>query len=121
MPVDLIGHVKSNEFTQKSCQEGGVFPTRSWGRHQERLGTAEQGHLKKFLVTNVVHMNDSHHFSPAYAKNLSANPKEYHNWKNDLTVPFNETHEVTTRTLRPNFETMKRQNQKLVHRRLTQQ
>jgi len=53
-------------------------------------------------------MEHSNHFSPEYAQNLAVNKKEYNNWKNDLTHPFIETNNVTVRTLRPNFETMKK-------------
>ena len=74
--------------------------------------------MKKFLVTNIVQMTHAHHFSPSYAQNLQQNPKEYFNWKNDLTVPFTETNDVTVRNLRPNFETMKRCNQKLMNKRM---
>lgn len=64
--------------------------------------------MRKYLVTNVVHMNDCNHFSPDYAKGLQSNKKEYHMWKTDLTVPFTEARDATVRNLRPNFETMKK-------------
>lgn len=59
-------------------------------------------------------MNDCNHFSSDYVKALQTNKKEYHNWKTELTVPFTTTHDTTVRNLRPNFETMKKQNATLI-------
>jgi len=66
-------------------------------------------------------MTHSNHFSPNFVQNINNNKKEYHNWKNELTVPFTETNDATQRTIRPNFETIKRQNQNLVSKRLNTQ
>lgn len=74
------------------------------------MGTADTGHLRKFLITNVVHMNDSNHFNPKYVESLNQHKQEYHLWKTELTTPFTETHDATIRNLKPNFETIKQQN-----------
>ena len=59
------------------------------------------------------------HNNEDYVLGLQQNKKEYHFWKNDLTSPFTEAHKFTTRTLRPNFETMKRQNEILVNSKIS--
>jgi len=74
MAADLLSHARVNEHTRNGCMEGGSFPTSKINSKQDRMGTSETGHLKKFLITDVIHKRDSAHFSQPYTKDLVKNP-----------------------------------------------
>jgi hypothetical protein len=94
--------------------EGGQWPTHKTNRKGDRLGTAETGHLRKYLVTEVIHQRDQPHYFKEFAKGFEENPRLYNMHKHPETAPFVEANPKTLALLRPNFETMKRENQKLV-------
>ena len=64
-------------------------------------------------------MSDGAHNDASFAKSIRDNPKEYGLWKNGLTTVINESLSKTVNTLRPNYETIKQQNQLLVSKLLS--
>jgi len=62
----------------------------------------------------VIHQRDQPHYFKEFAKGLEENPRQYNMHKHPETAPFVEANPKTIPLLRPNFETMKRENQKLV-------
>ena len=75
-------------------QDGGSFPTKVWSKAQDRLGTAETGHLRKYIATDFYYITHGPKYNPAYAASLDSNRMEYHLKKSPLT-PFAETYPET--------------------------
>jgi len=50
--INILNHTKMNPHSTEFCQEGGSFPTKTWSKAQERLGTAKSGHSKKYIISD---------------------------------------------------------------------
>ena len=68
-----------------------------------RLGTADKGHNRQYLISDYLHKVDLPHFSGEYVKSLEQNKKEYHIHRNELTTPVIEPYESTIKIIRPHF------------------
>ena len=72
-----VGHAAR---ARRLASDGGVFPVGHGGQSPaavKRLGTAERGHGKQFLITDFKKNIKNPHFSQNYSSNLAKQPKGF--------------------------------------------
>lgn len=114
--VNFLNHCKVTKHVTARCSEGGLFETQTWSKPQARLGTAVAGHQRNYLVSEVVRQAHSPHNNRDFAQSQRDNSKEYHIRKTFFSA-FTNSNPETKPMLRPNFETMRACNARLVQSR----
>ena len=63
--IDFVFHSPVALVRQRG--DGGSFPTVDWSNQQRRLGTAQTGHGRHFLVSEFIKKANDPHFTEAFA------------------------------------------------------
>jgi hypothetical protein len=85
--IDFINHTPISNHRVTS--DGGTFLMKEPTKQQRRLGTADSGHGRQYLVTEYNQKMKDPHFTKTFSNNLSEHPKAYSFQKTEINHLLN--------------------------------
>ena len=85
--IDILSHAVVSPY-RINC-EGGTWPTRPCTKQQPRLGTAETGHGRRYIITDFYQKFHTPQVSETFESDLKEYPKSYNLKRTELVRLMN--------------------------------